>query len=89
MRLYLTAKVKELNLSYLQFLETAHFWKFGRAVIPQEDYTQFCLHGVIPKYCVEFLHDIQEKERKRCTNATAQSVVNQSSHVVSSDIPQP
>lgn len=66
MRLYLTAKVRELNLSYLQFMEIAHYWKFGRDVIPQGDYTQFLLHGILPKYVVEFLKDIQEKETKQC-----------------------
>lgn len=74
MRLYLTAKVKELNLSYLQFMEICHYWKFGRDVIPQEDYAQFMLHGVIPRYCVEFLVDMQEKERDTCRQYSAQNV---------------
>lgn len=62
MMLYLRAKVEELGVSYLQFFETAFFWRFERHSSLNDDYCQFLLHGVIPKYAVEFLKHIQQKE---------------------------
>lgn len=62
MLLYFQAKISELRLTYHEFFETAYQWRFGRLVMLDDDYAQFLLHSVLPKYVVEFLQHLQESE---------------------------
>lgn len=62
MILYFQAKLQELNLAYFEFFDVAYFWKYQKSVCLNSDCAQFVLHGVIPKYAVEFLKHIQESE---------------------------
>lgn len=64
MLLYFRAKLEQLNMSYHQFFETAYQWRFNPPQMPSlnDDAAQFLLHAVLPRYCVEFLKHLQEKE---------------------------
>lgn len=88
MLLYFQAKLAELQVSYLQFFEMAHMWRFNRAVLPQDDYIRFLTKGIIPKYAVEFLNDMQQKEAQ-CHSSYVPNVAERLSYEVSSASPQP
>jgi hypothetical protein len=64
MMLFFRAKLEELRLSALEFFETAYVWKFDKQPVVQEDFCQYLLHGVLPKYVVEYLKHLQQGERK-------------------------
>lgn len=49
-------------MSPLQLLQVSHQWRFGRTGQLEDDHAQFILHGVIPKYALEFLKHMQEGE---------------------------
>lgn len=64
MLLYFRHKLERLGMSYHQFFETAYQWKFNPPQLPSlsDDYCQFLLHSVLPKYVVEFLNHLQQEE---------------------------
>lgn len=64
MMLYFKAKLDELRITYHQFFMTAYQWRFNPARLPSidDDYCQFLLHGVLPKYVVEYLKHLQKEE---------------------------
>lgn len=64
MLLYLRNKLENLGLTYHQFFETAYQWRFNPPQVPSlnDDYAQFLLHSVLPRYVVDYLKHLQEKE---------------------------
>ena len=64
MLLYFKHKLQRLNMSYHEFFEVAYQWKFNPGQMPSlhDDYCQFLLHSVLPKYVVEYLTHLQQEE---------------------------
>lgn len=71
MLLYFKAKLGDLRISYHQFFEIAYQWRFNPPRMPSisDDYCQFLLHGVLPKYVIEYLKHLQKEET--CQSASA------------------
>jgi hypothetical protein len=63
--LYLSNKVKELHTSFLSFFEVAYYWRFQKEPSVNDDYVQFMLHGVIPKYVLAYLDHLQHEEARQ------------------------
>lgn len=64
MILYLQEKLRQLNMSYNQFFAVAFWWQFKRTSMLNDDEAQYLLHGVIPRYVVNYLKHIQQKESR-------------------------
>lgn len=64
MLLYFKAKLEELRITYHQFFEVAYQWRFNPPHVPciNDDYCQYLLHGVLPKYVIEYLKHLQQEE---------------------------
>ena len=65
MLLYLYQKLKELRISAHEFFQIAYMAKFNKLMDLNDDFAQYLLHGVLPKYVVEYLKHLQENERAR------------------------
>lgn len=85
MLLYMKAKLERLGMTYHQFFEVAYQWRFNPGQVPSlhDDYCQFLLHSVIPKYVVEYLKHLQRSE-----TCTAPSVTETSENNHPSSSPQ-
>lgn len=59
---FLRRRVLDLNISFLQFFEVAHQWRFGRVGALNDDYCQFLQHAVIPRYVEAYLDHLKEKD---------------------------
>ena len=79
MFLYFKAKLESLGMTYHQFFETAYQWRFNPPKIPiiSDDYCQFLIHGVLPKYVVEYLKHLQKEETCTAPDATVSCAVSQ------------
>lgn len=62
MLLYFNAKLTALRLTAHEFFHIAHVAMFKRDAQLEDDYAQFLLHGVLPKYVVNYLKEIQQSE---------------------------
>lgn len=58
----LRRKVEELHITYLQFFETAHLWRFQRQSAVATDYCEFLQNAVVAKYVQEFLDHLGESD---------------------------
>lgn len=65
MMLYFHQKLRELQISAHEFFQLAYMAKFNKLMDLNDDYAQYLLHGILPKYAVEYLKQLQENERAR------------------------
>jgi hypothetical protein len=86
MLLYMKDKLERLGMTYHQFFEVAYQWRFNPGQLPSlhDDYAQFLLHSVIPKYVVDYLKHLQRSE-----TCTAPSVIETSGNSQPSSSLQP
>lgn len=59
MLLFLTNKMRQLNMDALTFFRVAHVWAFGTDPDLHDDVAQFLLHGVVPIYVRNYLKTLQ------------------------------
>lgn len=62
MLLYFRAKLEELRLTPHEFFHISHQAIFNRDAQLEDDYAQWLMHSVLPKYVVTYLKRIQERE---------------------------
>lgn len=79
MLLYLRNKLENLGLTYHQFFETAYQWRFNPPQVPSlnDDYCQFLLHAVLPKYVVDYLKHLQRSESCTAPDASEPLEISQ------------
>lgn len=65
MLLYLYRKLDELRISAHEFFQLAYMAKFNKLMDLNDDFAQYLLHGVLPRYVVEYLKHLQENEHAR------------------------
>lgn len=63
MLLYLRNKLDELRIDDIRFFRVAHQWCFNRDVACWNEVSQYRLHGILPKYVVRYLKELQKNEQ--------------------------
>lgn len=62
MILYFNAKLEALRLTPHEFFHIAHVALFNRDAQLEDDFAQYLMHGVLPKYVVNYLKRMQQHE---------------------------
>lgn len=58
MLLSLVLAIERSKLTEVDFFRCAHQWAFGKDCASTTDYEQFKLHGIIPKYVIQYLKEM-------------------------------
>lgn len=74
MLLYFYAKLEALNLTYIEFFETAYQRKFGKLVSLEADYAEYLLLGRLPIYVTDYLKELQQCESSTAPSAAGKSL---------------
>jgi hypothetical protein len=59
MFLFFSYKLSQLKMDELTFFRVAHVWAFGTDPDLHDDLAQYLLHGILPKYVVNYLKTLQ------------------------------